>query len=95
MIDTPAEEQADTDGLLAGRQLDALRTTYPAWEIQHLAEGPGPARWTARLRRPVTAQLLAAGVRERVGGPDAITLASALAHQSALLHNRRPGLWPT
>ncbi|GAA3527722.1 hypothetical protein GCM10022419_003140 [Nonomuraea rosea] len=95
MIDTPAEGRAESDGPLAGRQLDALRTTYPAWEIQHLPEGPGQARWTARLRRPITAQLRAVGVQEHVAGPDAFTLASALAHQAALLHNRRSRTWST
>ncbi|SDH85352.1 hypothetical protein [Nonomuraea jiangxiensis] len=83
-----AASPPDDDGRFVGRQLDVLRTTYPAWEIRLGVDGLGAARWTAELRRPVTAQLLAAGVRERVAGPDAVTLASALAHQMYLLHRR-------
>ncbi|MFB4266506.1 hypothetical protein [Nonomuraea sp. GTA35] len=71
---------------LAGRQLDALRSTYPAWEIHFSVDAPAAARWTAVLLRPMTARLSARGVRERVGCPDAITLASTLAHQAGLLH---------
>ncbi|GAA4939801.1 hypothetical protein HD597_009056 [Nonomuraea thailandensis] len=71
---------------LAGRQLDALRSTYPAWEIHFRVDAPSAARWTAVLLRPMTARLSAHGVRERVGCPDAITLASTLARQSGLLH---------
>ncbi|MEW9546898.1 hypothetical protein [Nonomuraea sp. NPDC050783] len=81
----------DADALHAGRQLAVLRTTYPGWEIDHLADRPAP--WTAVLRRPVTAGLLAAGVRRRLDGPDAVTLASALAHQASLLHNQRLETW--
>jgi hypothetical protein len=88
-----AAAPAESDGLLVGRQLDVLRSTYPAWEIHHRLDGPSTARWTAELRRPITAQLAAAGVRERVGAPDAVTLASTLAHQSSLLHTWRSGTW--
>jgi hypothetical protein len=76
---------AEDLGLL-NRQLHALRTTYPAWEIHF---SPDPGHWTAVLRRPLTAQLAAGGVRKRLAGPDAITLASALAHHTTLLHTRR------
>ncbi|PZG03075.1 hypothetical protein, partial [Nonomuraea aridisoli] len=68
---------------LVTRQLHALRTTYPAWEIHY---SPDPGHWTAVLRRPLTAQLAAGGVRKRLAAPDAITLASALAHHTTLLH---------
>ncbi|NJP93413.1 hypothetical protein HCN51_28875 [Nonomuraea sp. FMUSA5-5] len=85
MTATPSE----AEGSLAGRQLDALRTTYPAWDIHFRVDAPGAARWTAVLLRPVSARLSAQGVRQRIGCSDAITLASALAHQSALLHNNR------
>ncbi|MEV4168503.1 hypothetical protein [Nonomuraea sp. NPDC049709] len=83
----------ENDHPLARRQLEVLRSTYPAWEIHFRIDAAGAPRWTAELRRPVTAQLTANGVRERIGGPDAITLASALAHQSSLLHNGRTA-WP-
>ncbi|MEO3873568.1 hypothetical protein ABGB18_32560 [Nonomuraea sp. B12E4] len=83
----------ESDGQFMARQLDVLRTTYPGWEIHLGADGPGAARWTAELRRPVTAQMLAAGMRERLVSHDAVTLASALAHQACLLH-RRSSHWP-
>ncbi|MGW0801961.1 hypothetical protein [Nonomuraea sp. NPDC002799] len=82
---------AEVDLLLIARQLDVLRSTYPAWEIQVRVDGPCVARWTAELRRPVTALMSAAGVRERVCSPDAITLASALAHQASLIHRHPVG----
>lgn len=85
---------AESETQLAGRQLEVLRTTYPAWEIQVRTDEPGATRWTAVLRRPITAQMAAAGLRRRICGPDAITLAGALAHQVSLLHNRRSGRWP-
>ncbi|MFG1707235.1 hypothetical protein ACFLIM_28965 [Nonomuraea sp. M3C6] len=82
----------DSDGLVE-RQLDVLRTTYPAWEIHFLTDGPSVGRWTAELRRPLTPQMVAAGVRQRIASPDAVTLASALAHQASLIHNRRSRHW--
>ncbi|MCF6471690.1 hypothetical protein FAF44_25315 [Nonomuraea sp. MG754425] len=87
MTATPSEGE----GPLLGRQLDVLRTTYPAWEIDFRADAPATTRWTAVLRRPVTARLSAGGVRARIGCQDAFTLASALSHQCCLLHNGRAG----
>ncbi|TYB59869.1 hypothetical protein FXF51_33215 [Nonomuraea sp. PA05] len=83
MTGTPFE----TEWPLAGRQLDALRSTYPAWEIHFRVDAPGAARWTAVLLRPMTAQLSAQGVLESIGCSDAITLASTLARQASLLHS--------
>ncbi|SEG99539.1 hypothetical protein SAMN05444920_113135 [Nonomuraea solani] len=87
-------ESASSESDLVGRQLEVLRSTYPAWKICFRHDEPGTARWTAVLRRPITAQMTAAGLRQRIDGPDAITLAGALAHQAALLHTRRAGAWP-
>ncbi|MEV0617284.1 hypothetical protein AB0I81_28450 [Nonomuraea sp. NPDC050404] len=85
---------AEGDGHLTSRQLDALRSTYPAWEIHFRVDEPGTTRWTAVLRRPVTAKLWSDGVRERIGSPDAVTLASVLSRQSSLLHNGRADTQP-
>ncbi|MCK2221384.1 hypothetical protein MF672_047415 [Actinomadura sp. ATCC 31491] len=84
----------DADAQLPWRQLAVLRSTYPAWEIDYLADPPVPDPWTATLRRPVAERSSARGVRRRLDAPDAVTLASALAHQATLLHNQRLELWP-
>ncbi len=65
---------------LAARQLDALRTTYPGWEI-----GCDGVVWTAWLRRTYTAALAQAGVARVVTEEDPQTLASALARQVSQL----------
>ncbi|TMR98047.1 hypothetical protein [Nonomuraea basaltis] len=89
-----AGSPAEGDAHLTGRQLDVLRTTYPAWEIHYLVDAPDAARWTAELRRPITVRMSAAGIRQRIGSPDAVTLASTLAHQASLIHNERVEAWP-
>ncbi|MFI7618696.1 hypothetical protein ACIBP6_46475 [Nonomuraea terrae] len=82
------------DRRLVERQLHVLRTTYPAWDVRFRPDVPAGGRWTAVLGRPLTAQLAAGGVRKRLAAPDAITLASALAHHTTLLHARRRPAWP-
>lgn len=79
---------------LEGRQLAALRVTYPAWEISYGGDGPHMGRWTAELRRQITAPMRAAGIRQLIQSPDAVTLASTLAHQTSLIHGRRALAWP-
>jgi hypothetical protein len=73
----------------AGRQLSTLRTTFPAWDIERERDPAGRMWWTARLRRPLTADMAVAGVLRTVQRPDAIALAGALAWQTALLHHAR------
>ncbi|TMR22096.1 hypothetical protein ETD86_13080 [Nonomuraea turkmeniaca] len=77
MNGSPAPTGGDTR---AARQLDALRSTYPAHDIEH------GSQWTARLRRPLTQKLRNAGVHELIEQADAESLASTLAHQTRLLH---------
>lgn len=72
-----------------GRQISVLRTTYPAWNISYEHDASGYLWWTAELLRPLTAELVAAGVMSPVRREDAIALASTLAWQSALLHSVR------
>jgi hypothetical protein len=79
---------------LTVRQLRALRTTYPAWEIDHVVDELGRDRWTARLVRPITDVMRDAGVIETLERPTPESLASALAHQVTLIHNRRSFVWP-
>ncbi|WP_344575689.1 hypothetical protein [Nonomuraea roseoviolacea] len=47
------------------------------------------AEFTAKLRRPITSAMAAAGVGAEVTEPDAPSLASALSQQAALIHNCR------
>jgi hypothetical protein len=94
MTDVPTEDPIDCDPSLEGRQLAALRVTYPAWEISCDGNRPSADRWTAELRRQTTATMKTSGIRPRITSPDAVTLASTLAHQSALIHNGRAGNWP-
>ncbi|MEU8251962.1 hypothetical protein [Nonomuraea sp. NPDC048916] len=70
-----------------------LRTTYPGWEIHRVVHAAGE-RWTATIRRPLTAEMVAAGVVRDVSQPDASSLASTLAHQAFLVHNARACTWP-
>ncbi|WP_188194529.1 hypothetical protein [Nonomuraea sp. SYSU D8015] len=79
---------------LAGRQLSTLRNTYPAWDIDREQDASGQVWWIARLCRPVTADMAAAGVQPTVRQPDAIALAATLAFQSALLYNARSRTGP-
>ncbi|TDE54099.1 hypothetical protein E1295_15780 [Nonomuraea mesophila] len=77
---------------LRGRQLSALRNTYPAWDIGHQGDPSGVLWWIAELRQPVTPELVAAGVSRMIRREDAIALAATLAWQTALLHTVRPVL---
>lgn len=70
---------------LRARQLSVLSTTYSAWDISYERDASGGHWWTAVPRRPLTLELVSAGVMSRVRREDAIALASALAWQSALL----------
>ncbi|MGP3917706.1 hypothetical protein [Nonomuraea sp. 10N515B] len=79
---------------VAGRQQSVLRNTYPAWEIGREQDASGQAWWTAALRRPMTPELAAAGIRQTIRQSDAIALAATLAWQFALLHDARPRTGP-
>ena len=74
---------------LRARQLAVLCTTYPAWDVDCERDPSGHLWWTAELRRPITLELVTAGVMRTVQREDAIALASALAWQSALVHSVR------
>ncbi|MGP3921407.1 hypothetical protein [Nonomuraea sp. 10N515B] len=74
---------------MQGRQLSVLRNTYPAWDITNERDASECLWWTAKLLRPLTAALVAAGVMSPIRRVDAIALASTLAWQSALLHSVR------
>ncbi|NUW35048.1 hypothetical protein HTZ77_26990 [Nonomuraea sp. SMC257] len=81
--------QVALTGSYAGRQLAVLRSTYPGWEIQRVIITANEAEFTAKLRRPITAAMAAAGVEAQITEPDAASLASALSQQAALIHNCR------
>ncbi|SDL72556.1 hypothetical protein SAMN05421874_1284 [Nonomuraea maritima] len=74
---------------LRGRQLSVLRNTYPGWDIDAPNDSSGAQSWTARLRIPLTFELMTAGAQQSVAQVDAIALASALAWQTALINNGR------
>lgn len=74
------------------RQLNVLRNTYPAWDIDLERDGFGQLRWIARLRWRVTVRMVTAGIMQSLRRDDAIALASTLAWQTSLLHSvRGPG----
>lgn len=79
----------DIETAVSTDQLDALRSTYPGWDIECSREPGGLFRWRAVLRRLLTTELKVAGVQAAVEKPDALSLASALAHQASLIHNNR------
>lgn len=70
----------------AVRQLATLANTYPGWDIDRHRDEVGREWWAAVLRRPVTVEMRAAGVAATIRQPDAITLASTLAWQTAVVH---------
>ncbi|MFG3437879.1 hypothetical protein ACGF0J_11630 [Nonomuraea sp. NPDC047897] len=86
---TPQHLPIGTEACRAVQQLAVLRTTYPGWEIHRILDSPERATWTATLRREVTPIMRSDGVEQHVERPDVPSLASALAHQVALLHNHR------
>ncbi|MFF4191973.1 hypothetical protein [Nonomuraea sp. NPDC001831] len=65
MTGHPTETAANLDQ--EERQLDALRSTYPGWDILIDHKNPGQ-RWVAELHRPMTRQLASAGVLPRPAG---------------------------
>ncbi|MER7500423.1 hypothetical protein AB0L05_16115 [Nonomuraea pusilla] len=76
------------------RQLDAVRITFPGWEIDRFVSDDG-VTWTARLRRDISPQMREAGVLPVVERPDAPSLVSALSAQVELIHRTRAYTWPT
>ncbi|TMR97324.1 hypothetical protein [Nonomuraea basaltis] len=74
---------------VAHRLLYVLRRTYPGWDIVRGKDESGEECWQARLRADITPALRDASVVEVLQKSDGITLASALAHQQALVHNFR------
>ncbi|MEV0379831.1 hypothetical protein [Nonomuraea sp. NPDC050643] len=79
------------DTAVAHRRLSTLRRTYPGWNIVRGTDEHGHECWGARLRRPITAPMRAAGVVEVIRRPDAFSLGSALACQAKLVHACPPG----
>jgi len=86
---TPDQAPIESLSRRSVRQLAALRSTYPGWEIQRIIGGPEVEKWTAKLRDGLAERAGAARVKKRVEAPDAVSLASALSHQATLLHNAR------
>jgi hypothetical protein len=78
---TPVAEQGQQ-----ARQLDALRSTFPGWDIEAGHDGTGPW-WVAELRIPLTQELADLGVLQRVRRDDGAGLAAALSHQARLVHS--------
>ncbi|MGI5288359.1 hypothetical protein ACQEVF_34165 [Nonomuraea polychroma] len=72
---------------LEARQLDVLRADFPAWEIYRCrVRNTGRAMLMARLRRPLTDEMRAAGATQFLYGTDAGELASAMSRQAGPIH---------
>ncbi|MEU6714176.1 hypothetical protein ABZ897_22135 [Nonomuraea sp. NPDC046802] len=69
-----------------GRQLSVLNNTYPLWEVTRVKGPSGEVWWTARLRRDLSPEMVAAGVMPYAEQSDAIALAATLAWQTYLVH---------
>jgi hypothetical protein len=79
---TPVAEQDQQT-----RQLDALRSTFPGWEILIETDDYTGPWWVAELRLPLTQELADLGVLQRVRRSDGASLAAALSRQARLLHS--------
>jgi hypothetical protein len=67
------------------RQLAALQSTYPGWNISRIRDESGRQRWLAIYGGPFTGEMRAAGAATTILKSDAATLTEALAWQSALV----------